>query len=116
MLAIDSHSLSHRGASNMARGIFTFGLGRGSASSSSVPRRPRPLRPTCEVLGDRQLLAAFLEVGNEDPGCALPRDRLFCEVQDAIDAAAPGSRIKVDSGVFLPFLVNKPNLRITGEE
>ena len=64
----------------------------------SPQRRRQPQRLAFESLERRDLLATFV-VDIVDPGCDAPDDKLFCEIQEAVDVASRKDRIKVHAGV-----------------
>jgi hypothetical protein len=39
-------------------------------------------------------------------------DNLYSQIQEAVDAAAPGDKIKVHAGTYNPFVVNTDNFTI----
>jgi len=80
-------------------------------SAASTPKsRQRSLR--LESLESRMLLAT-LTVNNANPvACATPGDNLYCEFQEAVDAAKPGDTIRAHTGRYLPFTIKTDNLTI----
>lgn len=60
-----------------------------------------------------ELRAEILIVDNSDPvACAVPDDNLYCQIQDAVDDAAAGDTIKVNSGIYERVVINTDNVRI----
>lgn len=86
--------------------------------SSAVSRRRRTKRRphrsipiSAEVLETRTLLST-LSVDINDPTANDPGDNLYAQIQEAVDAAAPGDQIKVHAGTYQPFTVTTDDLTI----
>jgi len=80
------------------------------------PSSARPLdhrKPTFEPLEQRAMLTT-LTVDLGDPSANDPGDNLYAQIQEAVDVASPGDKIKVYAGSYKPFVVNTDNLRIRG--
>ncbi len=81
---------------------------------SGSPRRAsrrQPLRLAVEVLEDRAV-PAVLVANINDPDANLPGDNLYAQIQEAVDAAAPGDLIQVHAGTYDPVTIAKDNLTI----
>ena len=74
-------------------------------------RHTRPKRLTAERL-ERRALLAVLTVDIADAACNDPGDSLFCQIQEAVDAASAGDTINVHAGTYEPFVVSTDNLTI----
>ena len=72
-----------------------FARSRGSAP------RGRQSRLTFEPLEQRTLLTT-LTVDIADLACGDVGDNLYCEIQEAVDAASSGDKIKVHAGTYHP--------------
>ena len=76
----------------------------------SFPRGRRS-QLAAESLEIRTMLTT-LTVDIGDPTANDPGDNLYAEIQEAVDAASPGDKIKVHAGTYNPFVVEKDNLTI----
>lgn len=90
----------------MTRSWFRSLFGRTGNS-----RRRWPLRLAVEPLEERAV-PAVLAVNINDPTADLPGDRLYAQIQEAVDAASPGDVIKVHAGTYSPVTIAKDNLTI----
>ena len=80
--------------------------------SARPRRRSRPPRRLAVEPLERCDLLTTLAVEIADPGCGGPGDKLFCEIQETVDVASKGDKIKVHAGTYQPFTVNKDKLTI----
>jgi len=90
---------------------------------SSLFTRFQFIRSRGSVLCNRQSRLAFepielrtllttLSVDIADPACGDAGNNRYCEIQEAVDAASEGDKIKVHAGTYNPFVVNTNNLTI----
>lgn len=83
--------------------------------SPSCNRRRRMSRTNVisavECLEDRRMLT-MLTVDVNDPAADDPGDNLYAQIQEAVDAAEEGDRIRVKTGVYDPFIVDTDKLTI----
>lgn len=93
----------------MSRKSFLSGFLRSNATTSR--QRPSSVGLKVESLERRELLTT-LAVDIGDPGCDMDGDKLYCEIQEAVDAAEEGDKIKVREGIYEPISIVKDDLRI----
>ena len=83
---------------------------RSTGSHEQAPQRQH-LRLHLESLESRHLLTALFVDGN-DTECNAENDRLYCEVQDAIDAANEYDTIVVAEGRYEPVVIRTNGLTV----
>ncbi len=86
------------------------------ARSNAADRSPKSRRHlSVESLEGRNLLTT-LSVNIADNGCATEGDHNYCQIQDAIDAAAEGDVIEVSSGTYDKIQIHTDNLTLRAAE